>query len=284
MTLKTVRVVMLCAILSSMTSWGKIEPIKLESRLLELVDGNFLNADVLERIHLFVHNVLGMLLGEKTADGLRIGHYTFDNKKMTAREIALIEETFDTLQTTNPTHAADLKKQRDIILRQMKNEFLDTSVHLKGLSYGFKPIICSLIEESSSRRGRKDTLLTTWAQIEEHQEDRVFNEQVKTVAIFCTFCTDLLHFVADFEHSCPKARKQYEDRIAKWQVFKKIIDKNFHQSSLPEGFLVYFKQQHLDRLKLDEVTVEYVRRTLEEFKKGSTTITYRTKELGLYEL
>src|SRR5947207_2363072 len=89
------------------------QSVKLESRVLSLVDGSFINADTLEIMRSFQRMLMEILLGKKTDDGMRVGDYICNGKKMCLFELAQYEEQLEQ-QKNNYTAAVYDAKMNEL--------------------------------------------------------------------------------------------------------------------------------------------------------------------------
>lgn len=242
--------------------------LKLESSVLALVDGNFVNADTLERIYSFKRDVLAIMRGDKKNGDVYEGRYLFDGKKVAAQQVALIERDFMLQQDVAASNQAKKKliEQRDSCLRIMQKDFLKASDKLKAIAYGAKPMMGLLIEESCKKRHRMDSILLLWAHTPEEKEDLIFEERVQTVTDFSAFCIDLLNFIGDLLYSCPKAHLQFEERATKWKQFELVLASLLGTQKPNIQFLKQIKLT-LDKFALADLTLPNIRQLLDEFNK-----------------
>lgn len=237
--------------------------LDLESTALHLIDGNFLNADTVERVLSFKREILSIMWGDKRPDGARVGRYSFDGKKVSAYELAHIEHDRAAEIHTDKM----LMNQRAECLKNMKQDFLKASNKLKTIARGAKPAMGILIEESCQKRHRMDSVLLLWAHTPEEEEDPIFDNTVKNVHDFGIFCIDLLNFIGDLIYSCPKARTQFEERTQKWKKFEKVLESVLHHQQPDIAFLKWVKVHQLDRLSIDRITTATVTELLADFNK-----------------
>jgi len=242
--------------------------LKLESSVLALVDGNFVNADTLERICSFKREVLAIMRGDKKNGDVYEGRYLFDGKRVAAQQVALIERDFMLQQDVAARNQVKKKfiEQRDSCLHVMQKDFLKASDKLKTIAYGAKPMMGLLIEESCKKRHRMDSILLLWAQTPEEKEDLIFEERVKTVTDFSAFCIDLLNFMGDLLYSCPKAHLQFEERATKWKQFELVLTGLLGTQKPNMQFLKQIKLK-LDKFALADLTLPNIRQLLDEFNK-----------------
>ena len=64
----------------------------------------------------------------------------------------------------------------------------------------------ALIEESCQLRNNNTCYLLQWAQLnDEFNEKDIFRRDITSIKALTIFCKDLVNFLGDFAHSCPKA-------------------------------------------------------------------------------
>lgn len=242
-------------------------PFKLESSVLALVDGNFVNADTLERIYSFKREVLAIMRGDKINNETSYqGRYIFNGYKFSA--LAIAKQEYDALMSTSNGDESKhhFMEQRDACLQSMKDDFLKASDKLKAVAYGAKAMMEMLIEESCKKHYRLNSILLLWAHTPEEQEDAIFNERVKTVTDFVAFCRDLLNFTGDLLYSCPRAHDQFEQRAKKWKQFESSLIVVLGSKKPSQKFLEQIKLK-LDIYSFADLTPNNIRLLLDEFNK-----------------
>lgn len=122
----------------------------LESPILHAIDGNFLNADTLERVFSFKREIMNIMWGSKNAQGNLTGLYNVNNKFYSADELEKIEQ-----QKTSPA----IEKELATCLKNMKADFLKSSNKLKSIAQGAKSAMVVLIDESCRKHHRPDSML-----------------------------------------------------------------------------------------------------------------------------
>lgn len=231
-------------------------PIVLEAKLLQLIDGSFINADRIEETRQFQFHLLALLLGDRQPDGSRIGRYMFQGKPHT---IEMLQE-----------QELSIKKSKELsnLLEQGKNDFIEISNKFRKSARGLKSFTVKLIEESCQKRDRMDSILLTWAQTTIEKEQSVFRKEVTNFAKLETFLADLFNFLTDLNNSCPKAQAQYHNRVAKYKTIKELLPKEIEkiEKSIDKiAFLTHVKRQHLDTLTLETITPNTVYKLLVAF-------------------
>ena len=105
----------------------------------------------------------------------------------------------------------------------------------------------------------------------------MFEHHVTSFGHYYHFLTDLVNFLMDLVHSCPKAETQFKDRVAKWSAVKAILPavlKKAHVKGEQVNeieFLKYLKERYLDSIGLNEVTPHVIVPLLTEYIKHTNT-------------
>jgi len=247
------------------------QPITLQSKLLKTVDGSFINANIIEVMRKFQRKLLDIMIGDQDKSGKRTGRYLFEGKLCGAHELTRYEEGFKKSKEAGSvsTNYDALVDQLRKLLSNSKRDFVAISSEFRVVARGSKPIIAALIEESCSRRGRPGSLLCVWARTKEADEDALFNQHVKTFNEFSLFCADLLNFLGDLIHSCPRANTLFMARVDKWARVREhmpaVMDAALRAKE--SEFCTYIRKNHLDTLALKDITLERVRAMAVSFKQ-----------------
>ena len=237
--------------------------IKLESAVIKIADGSFINADKIEFMRKLRRTLFSIILGEQLSNGQRKGdgiHY-----------LACIEQEIENAPKTKENLAK--KAQMQILLAQAKENFSVQLAEFVESGRGAKKILIELIQEECLKRNRPNSFLLEWAKTKEGTESTMFDEQVKTFNDYYHFCTDLANFLLDLIHSCPKAENQFRDRVAKWSAVKQILPiimKKAHVKAETFNeieFLKYLKERYLDKITIDEITPQLILPLLTEYLK-----------------
>src|SRR5690606_31181159 len=180
--------------------------IKLESAVIKIADGSFINADKIEFMRKFRRTLLSIILGDQLPNGQRKGNGI--------QALACLEQELEKLPKTKEIIAKqiDLEEQ----LTQAKAYFVIHSNEFIDSGRGAKNILIVLIQEDCEKRNRPDSLLLEWAKTKEGHETTMFEQRITTFDAYYHFCTDLVNFLLDLIHSCPKAEIQFKDRVSKW--------------------------------------------------------------------
>jgi hypothetical protein len=237
--------------------------LTLESPVIKIADGSFINADRIEFIRKLRRKLLEIILGEQLPNGQRKGNGI--------QYLACIEQELDNAQKTKQNIAKKTQMQAALIQEKENfslqlNEFIESG-------RGAKKILTELIQEDCIKRNRADSLLLEWARTKEGTESTMFAEQIKSFNDYYHFCTDLVNFLFDLTHSCPKAEKQFKDRVTKWSAVKQILPIIIKKAHIKIEifneieFLKYLKERYLDKIVLDEITPQLILPLLTEYIK-----------------
>jgi hypothetical protein len=242
----------------------------LESSVIKIADGTFINADEIEFIRKFRRKLLEYLLGEILANNQRKGKYNLQGKWYTIEALARIEQEINSL---SDKQSMITKSALQEVLTIAKADFIVQSNEFIESGRGAKNIMVVLIQEDCQKRGRPDSLLLEWAKTKEGQESTMFERQVNSFGDYYHFLKDLVNFLLDLTHSCPRAEAQFKDRVAKWGAVKTILPlvlkkahvKGDHVNEIE--FLKYLKERYLDSLLMSDITPQVIAPLLTEYIK-----------------
>lgn len=248
--------------------WSIEHKITLESPIIEIADGTFINADKIELLRKFRRELLAILLGDLLPNGER--------KKNGIQALALQEQELKSAPQTPETKA---------LLAELAETLLDAKAHFMALSKEFmesgrgsKNILVVLIEEDCAKRNRLDSPLLEWAKTAEGHEEEMFEKRIVSYSDYYHFSTDLANFLLDLIHNCPKAEQQFKERVIKWGEVKKNLPKIMKKAHIKADafdeidFLKYLKDRYLDKLELAEITTSTIAPLLAEYIKQKSLI------------
>ena len=244
--------------------------ITLESAVIKVADGSCINADKIEFIRKFRRTLLSFIFGDQLPNNQRKGKYYLNGSFHSIESLARIEEQVrGSLDKKNIATAFALEE----LLTLAKADFIVQSSEFIESGRGAKSIMTILIQEDCLKRNRMDSLLLEWSKTKEGQESTMFERQVKSFGDYYHFLADLVNFLLDLTHSCPKAEFQFKDRVAKWSAVKEILPvvlkkahvKNEHINEIE--FLKYLKERYLDQIAIDEITPQVIVPLLTEYIK-----------------
>ena len=256
--------------------------ITLESSVIKIADGTFINADKIEFIRKFRRTLLAFLLGDQLPSNQRKGKYLFCGKWHSIESLARIEqELVASIQQEKDNKkklvSEELFAALGELLTHAKADFIVQSNEFIESGRGAKNIMIVLIQEDCQKRNIPNSLLLDWAKTKEGQESTMFEHHVTSFGHYYHFLTDLVNFLMDLVHSCPKAETQFKDRVAKWSAVKTILPivlKKAHVKSEQVNeieFLKYLKERYLDSIALNEVTPHVIVPLLTEYIKHTNT-------------
>lgn len=229
--------------------------MKLESGILSKVDGIFFTGDNIAPIKRYQMNLRTFLLGTLESDKKRHPQYSFEGSFYTMQQLSQIE-------TTRGSNA-ELKN----LLRQIRSEFEKLSSEFRAVARGSKPFMATLVEESCSRRGRlNSSILYIWAKTDEAEEERLFDDHIHTIKDLEMFFIDLHNFLGDLIKSCPKAERQFAEKVLKYNAIKKQLT---HLDLSPEEQKAFLQQinHSLAGLSVEDIDLSAVKKLYNEFKK-----------------
>lgn len=131
--------------------------------------------------------------------------YHYNNYTYAIKDLAKIETTvFKNL--TDAAQAEALQKELKVALHYIQADFLAIGEKFLINVRNTKQLMIILIEEDCEVRHNNDCYLLQWARLKgEFNEKEVFRRDITSIKNFTLFCKDLVNFLGDFAHSCPKA-------------------------------------------------------------------------------
>lgn len=131
--------------------------------------------------------------------------YDYNHAQYPIKDLAKIETAL--YKNTPVNEQTDqLKKELAIALNYAQADFLEIGekflINLKNT----RSLMIALIEESCQLRNNNTCYLLQWAQLnDEFNEKDIFRRDITSIKALTIFCKDLVNFLGDFAHSCPKA-------------------------------------------------------------------------------
>lgn len=131
--------------------------------------------------------------------------YTHNNQPHSIKDLAKIESGIYKNHTITPQINA-LKKDIKVSLNYAQADFLEIVekfvINLKNT----RTLMIALVEESCALRENSHCYLLRWCQLKGHENEKeIFHRDITSLKELTIFCKDLVNFLADFAHSCPKA-------------------------------------------------------------------------------
>jgi hypothetical protein len=187
--------------------------ITLTSEMLSFTDGKSwgITPDHIGFTWQLLRELQKMQDGIKDNNGNYCGIFTVADQQHSVKTLRKLEVDYE-LALAEHRNDAQLTKKRSLLseaLAEGKAHFNAKVLPFLGHTHGLKKLLTLLIEESCTGRNRADSYLRTWGQCEEGKESENFEKDVKSFKALDTFLTDLINFLKDFIHSCPKAREQF---------------------------------------------------------------------------
>jgi hypothetical protein len=163
-----------------------------------------INQNVMNVMMLVRQKLREMILGvqdpvTKTFKGI----YLYKNNFYSVRELVVLESSI------SPEDHAEFYA----VLAHVKEDFERFVAPFIAQAEGTKSQMVRLIQDSCTQRKRNDSLLLRWAEEKSGQETSVFNTEINTFHDFAVFGMDLIHFLEDLMHSCPKAWSQFQNMM-----------------------------------------------------------------------
>ena len=244
--------------------------IRLESSVIKLADGTFINADKIEYTRKYRRKLLDFILGDLQPNNQRKGKYHLFGKYYSIEELARIEQEVSVV-----SNEKNLKTRATLeeILTRAKADFIVQSSEFIESGRGAKNIMIVLIQEYCQKSNRLDSFLLEWSKTKEGQESTMFERQVNSFNDYYHFLSDLVNFLSVLTHSCPKAETQFRDRVAKWSAVKEILPTVLKKAHIRSEhineieFLKYLKERYLDSIMMNEITPQVIAPLLTEYIK-----------------
>ncbi len=131
-----------------------------------------------------------------------VGNYSYNNKKYTLLELVELEKS-------GSKEEVDLL--RKALVEVTRNSISDITEPFMKNANDIKEYMVQLIDDSCTKRDRRDSELLSWAQQKKGSELLYFQEHLNTFSAINIFCNDLLTFLTDLVRSCPKAFAKYQE-------------------------------------------------------------------------
>jgi hypothetical protein len=159
-------------------------------------------------------------------------------------------------------------------LRNEKHNLIKMAFQYFGYALNARPVLVRLIEEDCKKRDIHNSILLAWSKSPSGQEESVFDVVIKDFKTLINFCNELVQFIDDFMHSCPKAQQQFKNNLAKWHALKDVLKNLLHEKHIfldqaaQDAFCRYVKKNHFEKLSLTQITPEKVSSLLAIFNES----------------
>ncbi len=200
-------------VLSLLLSASFTSAYHLESKLLQGVDGYMMNGPTIAMIKRYQFESKRMLVGALQPDKIRVGTYMYQNQNYSVTQLSELEKEHSTNQ------------ELQNLLQEMIEDFERISLPFQQSVRSAKPIMETLILQSSKLRERGDSLLNKWADKSVIDDRVLFKEHMHTIKGFETFLIDLYNFLDDLVESCPKGLALYK------KYMREQLQKNKNKST-----------------------------------------------------
>jgi hypothetical protein len=141
-------------------------------------------------------------LGHRHTECLQYSH---NNQLYSIKDLAKIETTIYKNSTQN-THINELKKDIKIALTYAQADLLEIVEKFIINVKNTKTLMIALIEEDCDLRGNPNCYLLQWSKLKGNDNEKdIFRRDITSLKELTIFCKDLVNFLGDFAHSCPKA-------------------------------------------------------------------------------
>lgn len=199
---------------------AEYDPVYLNSTLLSLVDGKFINAGEIFR---YAKNIILLRIGGKslaTAEAL-VKAYDFEtpfslkegNKNPAKIGLVPYKNVYYTVEDLEKIEAEggdhdELQKSLAIA----RQHFDKLSADYVSQIQIAKEYMVKLIDQWSMLRNEPDTLLLNWGKLDCTERESM-HASLTSFKILNTFFGHLLLFLADLMHNCPKSLKKYQESL-----------------------------------------------------------------------
>jgi len=187
----------------------KTDDIILDSAILRTADGHFITHDDIGIMLQLREYLRTILYGVKDTQNAITGPYHFDGTPHCLRTLTMLEKNIDT-------------KIRNGWLAEVRDAFKKRTNDTKKRSEGTKTQQYMYIKESCRIHNRLNSILLLWAQAPEGKEDDAIDVYVNSFYDMSKFVIDLMNFLDDMISSCPRAKKQFLDKIPDTQERRKL--------------------------------------------------------------
>ncbi len=131
--------------------------------------------------------------------------YSHNNQSYSIKDLAKIETAVYKNNTSSP-QINTLKKELKMVLNYAQADFLEIVEKFIININNTKTLMIALIEESCSIRENSNCYLLQWCQLKGNENEKeIFRRDITSMKELTIFCKDLVNFLGDFVHSCPKA-------------------------------------------------------------------------------
>lgn len=215
-------ITLFCAGMMGISCHGR-DGIKLDSAILRLIDGRFINVGMIigygRNVSMLVNGAkktdlslvqqvaaayqldLPYDLAEGNREQARIGLIWYQGRYHTVKDMIEIERS----GTANPDELNDALMHAATHFDQFSKDYVQDIQTAKNY-------MVKLIDQWATLRNRPDTILRDWSKQEGGERDSIYNTMTSFTR-FGIFVDDLLLFLRDLSENCPKSYKAYRESM-----------------------------------------------------------------------
>ena len=196
-----------------------LTPIKIESPLIHNLDGHLIDGGAIMMQKQVLVSISTIVYGKHG-----VGTVDYAGKKISLQKLSIEERKIDSemqkkysLSVKNAYHEDPAKwpnefRDKIVALRaafdDAKNQFKDATFPFLDKIKHFKDPVLKIMSEWSEKRKRTNSDILRWADTDGNEE-ALFHSTITTNNDLNSFLYDIMVFLNDFSHNCPKANDQF---------------------------------------------------------------------------
>lgn len=192
---------------------GKLKEVYIgEYRECTLQNSGFLN-------NMEIHHAAKKVINFLEEHGTGIAHeeplqYKYDNQYHSIKNLTKVESFIYEKKDLFPAETlAEKIEELKVLLNYAQADFLEIVEPFFVNARNTKELMIDLIEESCRRRDNPHCYLLRWCHLNNNEDERtVFHRDINSVRELTIFCKDLVNFLGDLAHSCPRALEDLRKR------------------------------------------------------------------------
>jgi hypothetical protein len=152
-------------------------------------------------------------------------------------------------------------------LPTLLNDFESFSEPFLDTIRSAKPVLVELIKEFCQKRNRQESFLLRLAFSPNGEERMLFKHELVSYNLLCNFCIDMMHFLKDLLHSCPKAYADYKhyNDIAKQVHFilterNIVLKRDVYRALMTTISKQYEPHEEVTRSKVEALVTAYLKK------------------------
>jgi hypothetical protein len=197
-----------------------LTPIKLDNTLVRNMDGNLIDGSAIMMQKQVLVSISNIVYGKKG-----VGLIKYCGRDLTLQKIALEEISVNKILKSQ--YSTDIKSAFHSnfeglsaeVRRQvegLRNAFLDAKQQFKDATFPFldkiqhfKDPVLRIMDECCKKRNRTNSHILKWADAPSGGEEALFHSIITTNNELYVFLYDIMVFINDLSHNCPKANEQF---------------------------------------------------------------------------